>query len=76
MSATCLPTAQWFLYSEGGDPLGSVYRAGEGAVPVVGGRLDDAAEWAESEVVEFRELRPTCAMRRFRVTIRQVEAQQ
>ena len=68
--STCLPTAQWFLYSEGGSPLGSVYRGGEQAVPSVGASLDDIAGWSWAEVVGFHELRPACSMRRFKVLLR------
>ena len=70
---TCLPAAQWFLYSEDGAPLGSVYRGGERAVPAAGARLDDVGGWEWAEVMGFRELRPTCSVRRFRVTLRRVE---
>lgn len=68
--STCLPVTLWFLYSEGGEPLGQVYRSGEGAVPSVGARLDDGARWKNAAVVEFSELRATCSMRRFRVVVR------
>ena len=67
---TCLPVAVWFLYSEEGEPLGQVYRAKDEAAPAVGDRLTGAAAWASAEVVEFTELSPTCAMRRFRVVVR------
>ena len=64
----------WFFYSEGGEPLGQVYRSGEGAVPSVGSRLDNVARWKSAEVVEFSELRATCSMRRFRVVVRVIES--
>ena len=70
---TCLPTAQWFLYSEAGEPLGSVYRSGDGTVPAVGAIVDDAARTGRVEVLGFDELRPTCSMRRFRVVVRMAE---
>lgn len=59
--ATCLPTTAWFLYDENGRPLGQTYRSG---APEVGVQID------EGVVVEFDELRPTCANRRFRVVVR------
>ena len=66
--------SHWFhvrdVYAEDGEPLGQVYRSGEGAVPSVGARLDDDARWKSAEVVEFSELRATCSMRRFRVVLR------
>jgi len=66
---------QWYLYSEGGEPLGHAYRSGEGAVPSVGARLDDnCARWKSALVVEFSELRATCSMRRFRVVVRAMES--
>ena len=71
---TCLPLTLWFLYTEGGEPLGQVYRSGEEAVPSVGARLDDGALWKSVEVVEFSELRATCSMRRFRVVVRVTES--
>ena len=71
--STCLPTAQWFLYSEDGSPLGRVYRGGEQAVPSVGASLYDVAGWSRAEVVDFHELRPACSMRRFKVILRGTE---
>ncbi len=58
--ATCLPTTAWFLSDEDGNPLGQIYRRG---LPEIGARIE------AGEVVAFEELRPTCAMRRFRVVI-------
>ena len=60
-SETCLPITVWFLHDENGAPLGQVYRR---QIPEVGVRIE------AGEVTVFEELRPTCAMRRFRVTLR------
>ena len=62
-SETCLPTTAWFLYDESGAPLGQVHRR---QIPEVGVRIE------AGEVTAFEELRPTCAMRRFRVVVRGV----
>ena len=66
----CLPTAIWFLYTESGDPLGRVYRSGDDMLPSPGVLLEDAGRWGKANVIAFEELRPTCAMRRFKVFIR------
>ena len=67
-SETCLPTTQWFLYSEADDaPLGSIYRKG---LPEVGARIEERQGRPPAEVVRFTELRATCAMRRFKVVVR------
>ena len=58
---TCLPSTAWFLYDENGGPLGQIYRRG---APEVGVQIEVGV------VVEFLELRPTCANRRFRVVVR------
>ena len=60
---TCLPTTAWFLYDESGAPLGQVHRS---QPPEVGVQIEPG------EVVAFEEMRPTCSMRRFRVTLRPV----
>ena len=60
-SETCLPTTAWFLYDESGAPLGQVHCR---EMPEVGVRIE------AGEVVGVEELRPTCAMRRFRVVVR------
>lgn len=64
-------SAVWFLYSEANEPMGRLYRReGEGQ-PVVGATItSDELELGSAEIVEARELTPTCLMRRFRVTIR------
>ena len=72
--STCLPVTLWFLYSEGGEPLGQVYRSGEESIPSVGARIDNGARWKSAAVVEFSELRATCSMRRFRVVVRVTES--
>ncbi len=65
---TCLPTTQWFLYSEAEDkPLGSIYRK---SLPEVGARIEEGQGVQAAEVVSFTELRATCAMRRFKVVVR------
>lgn len=66
----CLPVAAWFLYTEAGEPLGRVYRGGDEMLPNPGDRLEDIERWGEAEVVAYEELRPTCAMRRFKVVVR------
>lgn len=67
---TCLPVAVWYLFSEGGEPLGQLYRREDEAAPGVGLRLSGTGRWDGAEVVAFEELRPTCAMRRYRVVLR------
>ena len=62
--------AVWFLYSEGDQPLGQVYRGKEAAIPTVGGLISNGARWKSAEVVSFEELAATCAMKRFRVVVR------
>ena len=57
---TCLPTSQWFIYSEDGKPIAQVYRR---QAPEVGARVD------EGEITAFEELRPTCSAKRFKVTV-------
>ena len=65
-------TATWFLKSEENEPLGQVYRAADETVPTTGARITNGAAWGSAEIVRFRELGPTCAMRRFEVIIRVV----
>ena len=61
----------WFVYSEGGKPLGRLYM-GEGAsAPEVGDAMPDGDGWESAVITAVRELAPTCAMRRFRVSVRQ-----
>ena len=67
---TCLPVATWFLYSEQDEPLGQVYRTKEDAIPTTGAKIDNNPNGECLEVVEFSELRATCAMRRFSVVVR------
>ena len=66
----CLPVATWFLYTEADEPLGRVYRSGDELLPSPGDRLEDIERWGEAEVVAYEELRPTYAMRRFKVVVR------
>lgn len=64
-------SAVWFLYSEANEPLGQLYRGEAEAVPGVGDSIADAGgRWQTAEIVDVKELGPTCAMRRFRVVIR------
>ncbi len=64
---TCLPTTTWYLFSEDGEPLGQAYRRG---VPEVDAAIQGREHFQTARVVSFTELRPTCAMRRFRVVVR------
>jgi|TARA_B110000196_G_scaffold10536_1_gene8775 hypothetical protein len=65
---TCLPTTQWFLYSEAEEePLGRIYQK---SLPEVGGRIEEGQGFQAAEIVSFDELRATCAMRRFKVVLR------
>jgi hypothetical protein len=66
---TCLPTTTWFLYSEDDQPMGSIYRK---ALPEAGAQIDEREGFAAAQVVSFTELRATCAMRRFKVVVRQI----
>ena len=63
-------SAVWYLYSEADEPLGQIYRGETNAVPEVGAQLTDGGRWEHAEIVDVRELAPTCAMRRFRVVVR------
>jgi hypothetical protein len=65
--------ASWFVKSEGGEPLGQIYRDEEAAVPSPGSVLTAEAKWHSAEVVSFRELGPTCSIRRFAVVVRVLE---
>jgi hypothetical protein len=65
--------ASWFVKSEGGEPLGQIYRGEEAAVPSPGSVLTTEAKWRSAEVVSFRELGPTCSIRRFAVVVRVLE---
>ncbi len=67
---TCLPTTTWFLYSEvEEEPLGRVYRR---SLPEVGMKIeaDENQGVRACEIVSADELRPTCAIRRFKVVVR------
>ena len=66
----CLPVATWFLYTEADEPLGRVYRSDNEKLPSEGVVLEDAERWGKAQVIAFEELRPTCAMRRFKVVVR------
>lgn len=61
----------WFVYSEGGEPLGRLYMEEGAPAPEVGAVMPDGDGWSDAVITAVRELAPTCAMRRFRVSIRQ-----
>ena len=61
----------WFIYSEDGKPLGRLYMEEGAPAPEVGAPMPDGETWTSSVITAVRELAPTCAMRRFRVTIGQ-----
>ena len=62
--------AAWFVKSEDGEPLGQIYHGNDAAVPTPGAVLKAEARWRSAEVVSFKELGPTCSMRRFAVVVR------
>ena len=62
--------AAWFVKSEDGEPLGQLYRGNDAAVPDTGAVLEAEARWRSAEVVSFKELGPTCSIRRFAVVVR------
>ena len=64
---TCLPAVTWFLADEGGKPLGQMRRR---EIPAAGTRVEGGARFGEAVVVSVQELRPSCAMRRFKVAVR------
>ena len=64
----------WFVYSEDGRPLGRLYMEEGAPDPEVGARMPDGDGWASATITAVRQLAPTCAMRRFRVTITQSDA--
>jgi hypothetical protein len=68
------PASVWFLYSEAEEPLGQVYRNVDQATPEKGTRLVGGERSDTLEIVSFQELTSTCAMRRFRVVVRIVDA--
>ena len=59
----------WFVYAEDGRPLGRLYMGEGAAAPEVGGAMPDGEMWTNAVITAVRELAPTCAMRRFRVTV-------
>lgn len=59
----------WFVYSEDGKPLGRLYMEEGAPAPKVGAFMPDDEGWTSGVITAVRELAPTCAMRRFRVTI-------
>ena len=65
--------AVWFLYSEDEQPIGRMYRREGEPTPHVGLRFRQEDDGSEVKIVHFRELGPTCLMRRFSVVVRPVE---
>ena len=61
----------WFVYSEDGKPLGRHFLEEGSAPPQIGDPMPDADGWTAAVITAVRELAPTCAMRRFRVTVSQ-----
>ena len=60
----------WFVYSEDGKPLGRLFMEEGAPAPQVGDPMpDDGDAWTKAVITAVRELAPTCAMRRFRVTV-------
>ena len=64
----------WFVYSEDGNPLGRRYCEVGAPAPEVGAAIPDGEGWTSTVITAVRELAPTCAMRRFHVTIAQSDA--
>ena len=60
----------WFVYGEDGKPLGRHYMEEGAPAPEIGAPMPDGEGWESTVITAVRELAPTCAMRRFRVTIR------
>ena len=68
MTDTCLPAVTWFVADEDGKPLGQIRMReipAPGAVALGGA----GARFGEAVVVSVQELRPSCAMRRFKVVV-------
>ena len=63
---TCLPAVTWFVADEDGKPLGQIRRR---EIPAAGSRVEGGARFGEAVVVSVQELRPSCAMRRFKVVV-------
>ncbi len=59
----------WFVYSEDGKPLGRLYMEEGASAPEIGAPMPESEGWTSATITAVRELAPTCAMRRFRVTI-------
>lgn len=59
----------WFVYSEDGKPLGRHYSEEGAPAPAVGAEMPPGDGWPGAVITGVRELAPTCAMRRFRVTV-------
>ena len=64
----------WFVYFEDGRPLGRLYMEEGAPAPEVGAAIPDGEGWTSAVITAVRELAPTCAMRRLRVTITQSDA--
>ncbi len=63
-------TANWFLFSETGQPLCEVSRIGDGAIPTVGTHLTGNGDRKSAEVVELTGLGAACNVRRLRLVVR------
>ena len=67
---TAAVSAVWFVYSEQNKPLGRLYVSEGADPPSAGAPIADGDGWQDAEIAAVRELAPTCAMRRWRVTVR------
>ena len=67
---TAAVSAVWFVYSEQNKPLGRLYVSEGADPPAAGAPIADGDGWQDAEIAAVRELAPTCAMRRWRVTVR------
>ena len=61
----------WFVYSEDGKPLGRHFLEEGSPPPQIGAPMPGNGGWTAAVITAVRELAPTCAMRRFRVTVSQ-----
>ena len=62
----------WFLLSEDEQPMGRIYRRDGEPSPQDGQRFAHGEDGQEVEIISFRELGPTCLMRRFQVVVKVV----
>ena len=63
---TCLPAVTWFVSDEDGKPLGQLRKR---EIPSPGMSADGGARFGEAVIVSVQELRPSCAMQRFKVVV-------